>query len=329
MCEEQADIVDRVSALVVPVADTRLVELVSDPYRWRVTIERVRAALDALDGALAQIKRRPKRRSGATATAIARLEAAWQRSLPPTYRAFLELRDGFADKASDPEVVGLLSTSALTTTSALTRESDEWKRADPDCAEAVRGLIIGRTLDRWTLLDPGAPRGSELAVVTINSEYEVTEAADLAEYLIEGAATARDLQRSMEFIRDTNKRADELAQQGAQIIGVRTSAVSPDGRVLAVLSTASINLFDLAHPIERDRSRYAPCIRWIEPIGLADADHLSFSRDDATVICSGPSGAEAYDVATGAPRLVPAHRECGTPIKVSNRFNRRDGIRLT
>jgi len=290
--------------------------------------DRVAAALADLDRALGELRRRPKPRKPATAAALAKLEAAWARPLPPTYRALLELRDGFADKANDPEVIGLFSAGELVAKSPVMREAAEWKQADPDCVEAKRGLVIGRTLDAWTLLDPGSARGGELGVVTIDSEYEVVKAADVAAYLAACAVSARALKTSNEFVKATKQRAQEIEQQGAQIMGVTTSAVSPDGRVLAVLWGNSLNVFDLAAAVERDRSRYAPCTHWVDAIAIAPV-RVAFSTDSALVVCIADDGvAVAFDVKTGEPRPVPAAQAIGATVKISNRFNRRDGIRL-
>ncbi len=296
--------------------------------------QRIEEALVDLEKALKMLARRPKRSTPASAEALAKLEASWRRPLPPSYRALLERTDGFADRATDPTVIGLFGTRTLTSRAGVMREATEWKKADPDCAEAMRGLVIGRTLDGWTLLDPGEAIGDELAVVSIDSDYEVVKSASLIDYLKSCASSAIEQKKSNDLAKESAKRAKELADKGAQWELAELAAVSPDGKRVAVLSGGAVHVFDAEKTTAGGGSPHAPWL-WAAP-GTATPwnaprkDTLAFTEDGSAVVRTTHEGAFAFDVATGAPctfaGVLATPKDA--PWKPGTRFRRRDGIEL-
>ncbi|MCW5832917.1 MAG: SMI1/KNR4 family protein [Labilithrix sp.] len=296
--------------------------------------QQIDEALSELERALKVLKRRPKRGAPASAEALAELEASWGRSLPPSYRAFLRHTDGFADRATDPTVIGLFGTRTLTSRAGVMREAAEWKKADPDCAEAVRGLVIGRTLDGWTLLDPGATAGDELSVVTVDSEYEIVQSASVVDYLKACATSALEQKKSSDWAKESARRAKELSEMGAQWELVEVASVSPDGRRVAVLSVGAVHLFDAEKTTTIDGAPHAPWL-WVAsgtatPWNAPRRDTLAFTEDGSAVVRVTHESTFVFDVATGAPRksegALAAPKDM--PWRPSTRFRRRDGIKL-
>jgi hypothetical protein len=165
--------------------------------------------------------------------------------------------------------------------------------------------------------------------VTIDSEYEITAYRDVAAYLESCCEVAAAQKVSNAFVAASRHRAVELAAQNAQIIGTGPAALSPDGALIAVVAGAdpatAIDLFDAAHAVVREQSRYAPWLRTIVGPAAERTTPLAFSADGKTVV---RGRAQAFDVATGEPRALPTALATTPAPKLSNRYSRRDGIRL-
>ncbi len=290
-------------------------------------------ALSSLDTVLKKLRRRPKRGKPATREAMAALEALWKRPLPASYREVLETHDGYADRASEPTVIGLLPLASLLGKSRIAREAAEWKRADPDCAEANRGLVIGRTLDRWTLLDPGVATGAELSVVTIDSELELTRQPNLAAYFRSCEEAAKKEAESNAWAKASHARSYELAAQGAQLESALSVVVSPDGALIAAIGTTALVLFDASRTVTKDGGQYAPVVKTIETprVTAWQSEKLVFAAGATVLVRTCDQGTFAYRVATGEAVAVPSAVDpspANASFTPSNRFRRSDGIRL-
>lgn len=284
-------------------------------------------ALARLDEVLRRMKRRPKRGAPASQAAIVALERAWGITLPPSYRTLLERHDGYSDRAKDPTIIGLAPLKELVPPTRFTREAAEWQHADPDCAEANRGLVIGRLLDGWILLDPAARRGDELGVVTVDSEMEVETYADLPTYLAARADAASAEAESTAFAKASYVRAKENEAAGAVIEELRAAAVSPDGTLIAGLSGGAIVFFDLTRAAAKNGALHAPYLHRVEGTMPSDraTDRLAFASDGAAVTRTNAAGTEVFEVVfepRGPAPALPA-------FTIANRFRVRDGVRLT
>jgi hypothetical protein len=115
-----------------------------------------------------QASRAPVPGPPATEEDIAMLERRIGRRLPPTYRAFLELHDGFANLAFPGNILRLSDRRPKAT---VTREHDHDGVVDHrrlvtqyDDGEApVEAVIIADYSEpnHWAYLDPGAPSGDD------------------------------------------------------------------------------------------------------------------------------------------------------------------------
>lgn len=287
----------------------------------------------SLDATLKKLRRRPKAGKPVPAEALAALEAHWKRPLPPSYRELLEHHDGYADRASDPTVIGLLPAKSLLAKSGLAREAAEWKTADPDCAEAIRGLVIGRTLDAWTLFDPAVASGAEPSVVTIDSDMEITRYPSLEAYLRAGEELAKKEAESNAFAKASSVRSKELEAQGASIQAALSLVATPDGSLLAAMAVREIVFFDPARAVIKDGAKYAPVVRTIATPTTTNwqTEKLAFAAGGTLVVRTCDQGTFAYDVATGEARPAPTALDsppAKLPFTPSNRFRMTDGLRL-
>lgn len=151
------------------------------------TTDQIREAVSRVLAVIEELKRAdpdtwgnldPTPGSPATASAIAAIEARVGRPLPPSYRSFLELHDGYTDL----HITGPL----------LPAEPDddavEWIEdlADVlDNEDRGTGVIVGGCFDAddFVYLDPERPQaGGEWAVVTMD-DFEETVYPDFAAYL--------------------------------------------------------------------------------------------------------------------------------------------------
>jgi len=317
-----------------------------------VITKRVEDALKKVERALKTMGRRPKRNKGASSAAIDAIAKAWGiDDVPASYRAFLMLTDGFVDRAREPTVLALWSAKELgagagaARPSSMMREAKEWKTADPDCAEAIRGFVIGMVLDRYTLFDPiGRTREHEMAVVTIDSEREVTRHENFIAYLDSNAAGAEEEKRSNDWAKASFHREKELTALGATWESVMQHAFSPDGKLLAVLSFAEVHIFDLENlTTQKDGTTYAPWLFHTSKDNTPTWDpqkneEILFTADGRGVArrIAGDDATFAFDLTANGAAFAfrEASRDWVAGVESSrwtpsHRFRRRDGVKLT
>lgn len=119
----------------------------------------------------------------ATPEAIARIEEHYELKLPNSYRAFLELHDGYQWLASPGD---MLRTADLVPGSPIYDEVIEWKKmsADYGSGEVLDGIAIanlGQPND-WAYLDPNRPTGPKEWTVVLHTPSYSIDYPDLFEF---------------------------------------------------------------------------------------------------------------------------------------------------
>ena len=134
---------------------------------------------------------RPQAHPPARPRAIARLENQWGISLPGSYRAFLELSDGYEELAYPGH---MLSVADVLNAGTWRDQIDRWKkRVARGSGERIDGFVFANLggLNKWAYLDPRRPgRGNEITIVEWDPE-QTEEYPDLFAFLEECLATVR------------------------------------------------------------------------------------------------------------------------------------------
>lgn len=273
------------------------------------TEREISSRVDALHTELKRLRKRPKRGAPATVDAVAALEKQWGRPLPASYRAFLNAADGLVSGGDVPLLV-MWSTAQMAAESRTGREAKTWQRADPDCAEALRGFVIGREGDGFVLLDPGAS-GRDEAIVVVDSEYDVTRHASLVAYFDARLEACRGYVSAVASHRAAVRRDEELRASDSIIEGFSDAAIAPSGAIAATLGT-TITLWDLAGAKESSgkwwarRLRAFPYGEGIYGDAVTEPPRISFDASGAVVAVRTLSragaivGVRAWRVDTGA-----------------------------
>lgn len=134
----------------------------------------------------------PAPRSGASEAILQRYERYLGRRLPPSYRAFLSMHDGYEWLAFPGHMLGL---EEVIPGGEYWEDIREWKlgMADAGLAQSLDGIVIAY-LDQpnnWAYLDPDRPDGAELAIALQVPGTEPDYYPDMAAFLHSCADRAR------------------------------------------------------------------------------------------------------------------------------------------
>jgi hypothetical protein len=144
--------------------------------RLEATIDRLVAALVA-DHEREGRTDRPMPGKPASSTAIAKYEKHLGRALPPSYRAFLTMHDGYRGLVWPGDMLAIRD---VMPGGARDADISRWKAT----CDVSRGIVIAQLGEPndYTYLDPDKPsRGTELTVVKYSASY-TSEFADLVAY---------------------------------------------------------------------------------------------------------------------------------------------------
>lgn len=122
----------------------------------------------------------------ASARQLAALEKKLGKPLPPSYRAFLELHDGWADFDGDGAILSTEDQSkpwVKKRVASLGEQFEEWGGDDPFKAGALP-VMIGKTIHNYLVLDPSKTRPTgEMDFVLFDLAEEEQRFKDFTSYL--------------------------------------------------------------------------------------------------------------------------------------------------
>jgi WD40 repeat protein len=236
----------------------------------------------------------PRRGKPASTGKLAKLEKSVG-PLPPRYRAFLALCDGYADD-EEPAICGLYSIAQMLPGSETRTDSDRFRDEMLRYGdEELRGTIaIGKTGQRHLYLDPKRTQDGEPLILEAEAS-DTRRHAGIRGYL-EGRVEYCEFLRSARIAEVEAERKTAILEAGGNLPQIISAiAFSPDSAQLAAGTTAGrVWLFD-TKPIAVDkRMALLPRMSW--SMGDYEIRSLTF-LDPARLIVQIGNAVSVWDTA--------------------------------
>lgn len=128
-----------------------------------------------------------KRGAPSTPAALAKLQQRFGRPLPPSYRAFMEQHDGWADLSGEAKLLSVADQDATWVQERVEELEESFAEFNPGASPFASGclpIFLGPYESNYAVIDPNSPtQEGEFEVVTYDTAEEEERFASFADYL--------------------------------------------------------------------------------------------------------------------------------------------------